>query len=659
MHSKMYNNRLKIIFGLVVAVFVLLVVRLGQLQIFEGAKYAGISKKRLLRERSVPARRGNIYDRRGRPLAVEEPAFDIAVPYKNLLYAHLRKSGRLSPSISRLKAHRDLSAGCDSCHTDTGLWVTTLSNLLETSPEALLERANTIVHRVEKIKQQVQKRHRKTIRVQEEFTSHAIARDVPLQRAAAFETNQDFYPGVSLVTRPKRFYPYHDTASHVLGYLGKVTPEELGAARDAAKLRATDNPATDNNEPYDHRGLAPTLSADTRVGRAGIEAYYNPDLTGRSGRRVEEISLENLDENETVFNMPPSHGYDTYLTLDLDIQRQAEECLGERKGSIVVLDTHTGGVVAMASYPRFDPNTFGADYGQLVANRDKPLLNRSTQALLPPGSTFKMVTALTALAEGKIDPNTHFYCAGAVNVGNRRFRCTSSHGNVDLRRAIEHSCNVYFFETAKRLDGKAIRRWAKKFGFGKKTGIDVPFEAPGNVPLPKYAGERLNISIGQGDLLVTPLQMAQMVSTIANDGRTAKPHLLRKVVTDDGALIRKEETGDSHLAGLPGEDFLPVREAMRQVVIGGTARRKGLEQLGVAGKTGTAQIGSSDKNHLWFVGYAPFNAPRYAFCVVLERASGHSGSVAAPVARQLVSGILETERKNKQFAAKRKAGTLK
>ncbi|MCP4363729.1 MAG: hypothetical protein GY800_00275, partial [Planctomycetes bacterium] len=437
MHSKMYNNRLKVIFGLVVVAFVLLVVRLGQLQIFEGAKYAGISKKRLLRERSVPARRGNIYDRRGRPLAVEEPAFDIAVSYKNLLYAHLHKSGRLSPSISRLKAHRDLSAGCDSCHTDTGLWVTKLSNLLETSPEALLEQADAIIQRVEKIKQQVQKRHRKTIRVQEEFASHAIARDVPLQRAAAFETNQDFYPGVSLVTRPKRFYPYHDTASHVLGYLGKVTPEELNDARNAAKLRTTDS-----DEPYDHRGLAPTLSADTRVGRAGIEAYYNPDLTGRSGRRVEEISLESFDANETVFNMPPSHGYDTYLTLDLDIQRQAEECLGERKGSIVVLDTHTGGVVAMASYPRFDPNTFGADYGQLVANRDKPLLNRSTQALLPPGSTFKMVTALTALAEGKIALSTHFYCAGAVNVGNRRVRCTSSHGYVDLKRAIEHSCNV-------------------------------------------------------------------------------------------------------------------------------------------------------------------------------------------------------------------------
>ena len=654
MQSKMYNNRLKVIFGLVVVTFVLLVVRLGQLQILEGAKYAGISKKRLLRERSIPARRGNIYDRRGRPLAVEEPAFDIAVSYKNLLYAHLRKSGRLSPSISRLKAHRDLSAGCDSCHTDTGLWVTRLSNLLETSPEALLEQADAIIQRVEKIKQQVQRRHRKTIWVQEEFASHAIARDVPLQRAAALEINQDFYPGVSLVTRPKRFYPYRDTASHVLGYLGKVTPEELDAARDAAKLRAADS-----DEPYDLRGLAPALSADTRVGRTGVEAYYNPDLTGRSGRRVEEISLESLVANKTVFNMPPSHGHDIYLTLDLDIQRQAEECLGERKGSIVVLDTRTGGVLAMASYPRFDPNTFGADYGQLVANRDKPLLNRSIQALLPPGSTFKMVTALTALAEGKIDFNTHFYCTGAINVGNRRFRCTSSHGNVDLKRAIEHSCNVFFFETAKRLNGKAINGWAEKFGFGNKTGIDLPFEAPGNVPLPKYTGERLNVSIGQGALLVTPLQMAQMVSTIANDGRTARPHLLGKVVTDDGALIRREETEDSRLAGLPGEDFLPVREAMRQVVIGGTARRKGLEQLGVAGKTGTAQIGSGDKNHLWFVGYAPFNAPRYAFCVVLERARGHSGSVAAPVARQLVAGILETERKNKQFAAKRKAGTVR
>ncbi|MEE9584898.1 MAG: penicillin-binding transpeptidase domain-containing protein, partial [Candidatus Brocadiales bacterium] len=351
-------------------------------------------------------------------------------------------------------------------------------------------------------------------------------------------------------------------------------------------------------------------------------------------------------------NMPPSHGNDIFLTIDLDVQRLAEKCLGERKGSIVVLDNRSGGVIAMACYPRFNPNTFAVDYPQLIKDPDKPLLNRPIQALLPPGSTFKIVTALTGLAEGKIDLDTQFYCAGSITLGKHKFRCTSAHGYVDIRRAIERSCNVYFFHTAKRLAGSAMREGAMQFGFGNKTGIDLPYEASGNVPLPRYAGERLNLSIGQGELLVTPLQMAQLAATAANGGIVVKPHLMRKIIADDGTILREAETSEPDITDIPQEYFLPVREALRQVTISGTARRKGLGELGVAGKTGTAQIGSSHKNHLWFVGYVPFDAPRYAFCVVVERSTGHGGSVAAPIARELVSGILEIEEANKKFAAK-------
>ncbi|OHB92624.1 MAG: hypothetical protein A3G17_07795 [Planctomycetes bacterium RIFCSPLOWO2_12_FULL_50_35] len=651
----MYSNRLKIIFGLVIASFTVLVVRLGYLQIFEGAKYSGISQKRLLRDYSVPARRGNIYDCRGRPLAVEEPAFDIVVDYKNILYGYLRDKGEMPQSLSQLKAHRDLSAGCDSCHVDTGLWVTKLANLLDSAPRQLLGQAEETVNRVEKIKEQVQLRHKKTVRIQEEFASHAIAKDVPLQKAAVFEMDQDSYPGVSLRTRPKRYYPYNDTASHILGYLGRPTPEEMHKAKSAIQRSDEEYKKSQN-----YKDLSPSSElADYRIGRAGVEGYYDSDLTGDPGRRVEVISLQTLKVDKTIFDMPPRHGDGVFLTIDLDVQRLAEECLGETKGSIVVMGTHTGEILAMASYPRFNPNTLGADYNKLIKDPDTPLLNRPTQALLPPGSTFKIVTALTALAEGKIDLNTHFYCSGSITVGEFKFRCTSAHGPVDLKRAIEHSCNVYFFETAKRLDGRAIKEWTEKFGFGSETGVDLPYEASGDVPLPRYPGERINVSIGQGALVVTPLQMTQLASAVANSGIMVRPHLLKKIVADDDATVRKVEAPELREIDIPKEHFPAVQEALRQVVISGTARGKGLEELGVAGKTGTAQTGSSDKNHAWFVGYIPFDAPRYAFCVVVEHTTGHGGEVAGPITRKLVSGILDIEKADKLLTAKRTAGTPK
>ncbi|MEE9200385.1 MAG: penicillin-binding transpeptidase domain-containing protein [Candidatus Brocadiales bacterium] len=642
----MYSTRLKIIFGLVLAAFTLLVIRLGYLQIFESAKYSGISKKRLLRDAPVPARRGNVYDRRGRPLAVEEPAFDIMVSYRNLRYAQLRSKGVLPPPLSKIKAHKDLSAGCDSCHSDTGLWVPKLAKLLDLTPRQLLSQTEEIINRVEKIKAHVQMRHKRTVRIQEEFAPHAMLRNAPIQKAAELEMHQDSYPGVSLRIRPKRYYPYRDTASHIIGHVGKPTREEIQDARFAL-IRGNGN----DEELRYYMGLV--SSPNQSVGRAGIEGYYNLELTGNPGRTVEEISLKTREVDKTIFDMPPSHGNDLFLTLDLDIQRLAEKLLGEKRGAIVVLDTYDGGVLAMASYPRFDANTLGADYNRLAKDPGKPLLNRPIQALLPPGSTFKIVTALTALSSGKIDLNTHFNCSGAVTLGEHRFRCNSVHGSVDLARGIEQSCNVFFFNTARRLNNRTMNEWARKFGFGSKTGVDLPYEASGSVPLPKYTGERLNTAIGQGELLVTPLQMAQLLATVANDGILLRPHLLKKIVTDAGVTVLEPETPEPQiLEEISEEDLLAVKAALRQVVISGTARRKGLKELGVAGKTGTSQIGGTNKNHLWFVGYFPFDSPRYAFCITLERTTGHGGSVAAPIAHDLVSGILDIEQTNRKLAAR-------
>lgn len=646
----MYHIRLKIVLGIVLALFMVMVGRLTYLQIFQGGKYSGISKKRLVREHSIPASRGIIYDRQGRPLAVEESAFDIMVEYRNLLYSYIRSGGERPPSFSKRKEHNPPEAdsmACEDCHEEEGLWADRLPMLLNITDSQLLKEMEYIVKKVEGIKADVQKRKGKKVRIQEEFIAHPIARNVPVEKAAELEVNQTSYPGVSLGARSKRYYPQGEVACHVLGYLGKLTEEEWQETKSLQRQALAEEKSLSADR--DLFLYYSTLSKDSLVGRTGIEAHHNLELSGIPGKRIEEIILKTLKVDKTIFQMPPQPGNNIFLTIDLDIQRLAEEALGKRKGSVIVMDSSTGEVLAMASYPVFNPNTFAMDYERLEKNPDKPFLNRSIQALLPPGSTFKLVTALAALDERDIAQGTNFCCEGELKIGSQRLRCTVPHGPVDLEKAIEHSCNVYFFETAKRLDGKALERWAKTFGFGGKTGIDLPYEKSGHLPLPTSLGQRLNLSIGQGELLVTPLQMTRMIAAIANGGELVSPHLVKGITANDGndqtlLELRLEHLERGQVGGnsieIAPEHLLTLRRALRQVVVGGTARGMGLKELGVAGKTGTAQTPGKDLNHAWFVGYVPFDNPRYCFCVVVEDTPGHGGEIAGPIARELVSGLL-------------------
>ncbi|MFN3467050.1 MAG: peptidoglycan D,D-transpeptidase FtsI family protein, partial [Candidatus Brocadiales bacterium] len=590
----MYPNRLKILFVLMAVFHLALVGRLAQLQLVQGGKYNGLSKKRLVKEYTLPARRGSIYDRHGRPLAMEETSFDVEVYYKNLLYSYYASRNELPRSLSRINAHKVIDASCHECHPNDGLWVERVSRLLNVRPDELLAKAETTVKRVESIREGVQKGRRKRVRVQEEFSYHPVAKNIPIEKVAELEVRLEQYPGVSLAARPKRYYPNGGSACHLLGYLGKLSEGEW----QKIKLLRTESSDSKLGLYYN------ALSKDTLVGRGGLEAQYDAELHGRPGKRIEEIVLKTLKVDKVMFDMPPRAGHDLFLTLDLDVQRLAESALGalgDKNGSIVVMEAQTGEIIAMASHPGFDPNTFNQDYTGLASDPRNPILNRPLQAVLPPGSIFKPVTALAALAEGEITPATQFYCGGKLVVGDRTCRCTSSHYQIGLEEAIEHSCNIYFYEVAKRLDASNLEGKARAFGLGGKTGVDLPFEGAGLVPQARSLGERLNLSIGQGELLATPLQMTRMMAAIANGGRLVRPHLLKREVSLEEDMQWEEISRKESLVTIPPEHLRVLRNALRKVVVSGTARGKGLDILEVAGKTGTSQTGQKGVYHAWFL----------------------------------------------------------
>lgn len=656
----MYPNRLKILFVLIALLHLALVGRLAQLQLVQGGKYSGLSKKRLIKEYTLSARRGSIYDRHGRPLALEEASFDVEVCYKNLLYSYYASRfakdepsydrNELPPDLSKIKAHKRKDTACQECHPYDDLWVERVSRLLDLKPDELLARAEVAVKRVESIKKNVQRGRKRRVRIQEELASLPIAKNISVEKAAELETRLEQYPGVSLVARPKRYYPNGELACHLLGSLGRLSEAEW------QKIKGLRTESSDSRLGLYYG----TLSKDTLVGRGGLEAQYDVELQGRPGKRIEEIVLKTLKVDKVIFNMPPQAGHDLFLTLDLDVQRLAESALsglGDKNGSIVVMDTQTGEILALASCPGFDLNTFNLDYTRLASDPRKPLLNRPLQAALPPGSTFKPITALSALAGGEITPSTQFYCGGKLMIGDRIRHCTSTHYQMGLEGAMEHSCNIYFYEVAKRLEGCNLENEARAFGLGEKTGIDLPFESAGLVPVTRSQGERLNLSIGQGELLATPLQMTRMMATVANGGKLVSPHLLKKVVSLEEDLPWESASGGTRKKGtlsIPHEHLKVVRNALRKVVISGTARGKGLDVLEVAGKTGTSQTGTKGVYHAWFLGYMPYNNPRYCLCVVVEETTGHGGEVAAPIAQQLAQGLLH--RDTAQLTAKRDTG---
>jgi penicillin-binding protein 2 len=411
------------------------------------------------------------------------------------------------------------------------------------------------------------------------------------------------FPGLHYRNQALRFYSQANSLSHILGYIGKISNDEWLVL---------------HNQGY---------GQDSLLGKRGIEKKYDLLLQGVDGKRFRTVDASGRILFNSEREISPQLGNDLVLTVDQKIQNLAQKALGERIGSVVVLQPATGEILAMVSYPYYNSNDFiGEDntrvFNQLRTDDRFPFLFRPIQSVYPPASTFKTILATAILAEGEIDPNEHVNCTGSFTLGTDTFNChkLSGHGRVNLRSGLQESCNVYFYTMGQRLGADKIAEYASKFGFGQPTYIDVPGENNyGLVPNSAWkkrvtgidwlGGDTVNLSIGQGDLLVSPLQMANAYAMIVNEGTIYTPHVLKEIHNPNTGKIELIQPQVLHTSDIPPEVFQRVKRDLRAVVEGGTASVVMLTRsTTVAGKTGTAQIGSEvEGNHSWFAAYAPYD----------------------------------------------------
>jgi penicillin-binding protein 2 len=459
-----------------------------------------------------------------------------------------------------------------------------------------------------------------------------IKLDITLDELGLLETYKYMMPGVYIEVSPQRNYPLGPVAPHVIGYLGEITPKQIKS------------------------GQFPENRMGDLIGQWGLEKEWQIELGGKKGGRFLEVDAVGR-EIQVLGVRDSTAGNNLVTTLDWDLQRTAQEALQGRAGAVVVLNPENGEVLAMTSSPAFDPSSFGRKmtaktWQTLISDPLKPFQNRAIQGQYPPGSTYKMVTALAGLEEKVVTPETTFYCNGSFPFGNRRFGCwrKGGHGAVSLHKAIVQSCDVYFYNVGLRLGVDRLARYAESFGLGKPTGISLTPEKSGLIPTsawklkrykaPWHPGETLSLAIGQGYNLTTPLQMAVYTAALANGGKVYRPFLVKKMIAPQGQVLK--EYSPHQISSLPfkPENLQLIKKAMAGVINepGGTGGASRLWGVVAAGKTGTAQVVGLGKrggrDHAWFVAFAPLEAPKLAMAVIVEH-GGHGGDAAAPIARKI------------------------
>jgi len=411
------------------------------------------------------------------------------------------------------------------------------------------------------------------------------------------------FTGVTWHNKPVRSYLGMGAFAHVIGYVGDITSEEI--------------------QVLYNRGY----SFGTVLGKNGIEKQYDEVLRGRDGTRFRLVDVrERSLKKKSSEDIPPVPGNNLVLTIDRNIQYLCEQALGERIGSVVVLKPATGEVLALVSYPTYDPNLFftnkaATEYNRLSLDPTSPFLNRAIQSSYPPASAFKMVMSMAVAEEEVFSLNQTVNCTGKIEYGDRIFHChlrKIGHGPVDLFSGLAQSCDVYFYTVGDALGVERITYYARDFGLGAISGLDLPGETGGFVPTPEWkekvhhmkwlGGDTINLSIGQGYLLVTPLQMANIVAMIVNEGKIFRPHLVREIRNPaSGEIISKIAPELIHTSHIRKSSFRTVQKAMRGVITEGTAKVVlTTEAVEIAGKTGTGEVGKEDKWHSWFAAYAPY-----------------------------------------------------
>ena len=461
------------------------------------------------------------------------------------------------------------------------------------------------------------------------------------REVALFEVGQDRFPGSILMVVPRRYYPFKETAAHLFGYVGEISREQL-----------------------DSGDFPGTRKGDT-VGKYAIEKAYDRFLRGKDGGRQIEVDARGRELN-VLGATEPTPGANLRLTLDIRLQETLEMELADKRGAGILMNSETGEILAMVSRPAFDPNEFSMRltnerWNEIVRDPGHPMQSRATQGMYPPGSTFKVVTAIAALMEKSIDPDEKLFCSGAYRFGGRFYRDwkRGGHGNVDLHKAIVESCDVYFYQAGEKAGINALARWASILGLGAKTGIDIPGEAQGLVPSPDwklkargepwFPGETLSAAIGQGFVLVTPLQLTSLYGTVARRGVHMDPYLVSRIEDVDGSELYRRDPTVKRESEIPQEVFDRIISALEGVVMDdrGTGRVARMVGVPVAGKTGTAQVVRLQENqqdeevpyelrdHGWFAAFAPVNRPEVVSAVIVEH-GGHGSSSAAPIVARLL-----------------------
>ena len=477
-----------------------------------------------------------------------------------------------------------------------------------------------------------------------------LKRDVDWPSVVDIETHQLDLPGVYVSVRGQRSYATNGIMAHVLGYLKEINADQLRRLRKAGYRRGDE------------------------IGQRGLEKRWEQHLAGRSGG--EKVEVDAMGRKVRVIDrMKATPGHNVVLTLDRELQQVAYDELKGKEGSVVVLKVDTGAVLALVNSPAFNPNEFArgltpGEWRQITEHEDDPLVNRASQGQYPPGSTFKIVTALAALQEGVISPNKTLFCGGSYRVGNRTIRDwkKGGHGQINMHEALVQSCDVYFYQISQRLGIDKIARYARRFGLGTTTGIKLS-ESSGVVPdrawkkrnipgEPWYPGETPQVAIGQGFLSVTPLQMANMVAAVANGGTVYRPWFVSQVRSHNGEVMEQYGPVRTGTVGLKKVNLGIIRRALFDVVHGkqGTARGVRSDVIKIAGKTGTAQVAemrgeavkSKDlpyevRDHAWFVAYAPAENPEIAVATLVEH-GGHGGTVAGPITKRVIEAYFHLEK---------------
>ncbi len=455
----------------------------------------------------------------------------------------------------------------------------------------------------------------------------------------------------------QRFYPNGALAGHIIGYAGRAGRTPDGQIQ--------------NNE----------MIWPTAEGREGLEQTFNDQLIGKTGQLNIAFDANGRKASEKIV-IPPQPGYNVVTTLDENIQRLAEEALSAnaKRGALVVIDPNNGDVLAMASWPDYNPNAFiptisAEAFKALKDDPNVPLLPRAFRSAYPPGSTFKVTVGLAALESHSIKPDDEFNCPHALQVGNLTFRNwkKTDSGMLNFHDALAQSCDTWFYQVGLKIGAQPIIDWAEKMGFGSKTGIPLASEAEGRIPTEEYMkkvygrkyldGDIANLSIGQGDVLVTPLQMAQAMGAVGNGGTLYRTRLVQQVQSIDSQIVTAYEVGARGTLDIDPKTLAELKKAMVAVVSSsmGTAGKAGVNGIDVAGKTGTAQWGpkNRERNAAWFAGFAPADKPRYAFAALYEgevNQSAHGGTYAAPMVGKVLNQLFKNEtadkRKIKQHSRK-------